>query len=83
MIWPTEAKTVYLSPRYLLIVFAFEGDSTTIRVLFLADNVDGFEAMDQSLKEERLKKTLKKIGVEEQKTNFTVIHGETVPGTTF
>ena len=29
-----------LSPRYLLIVFAFEGDSTTIRVLFLADRIE-------------------------------------------
>ena len=29
---------VYLSPRYLLIVFAFEGDSTTIRVVFTDNN---------------------------------------------
>ncbi len=26
--WPTLDLTIYLSPRYLLIVFAFAGDST-------------------------------------------------------
>src|SRR5437867_395801 len=29
LMWPTEASTLYWAPRYLLIVFAFEGDSTT------------------------------------------------------
>src|SRR5262249_34110520 len=28
LIWPTEAMTLKSLPRYLLIVFAFDGDST-------------------------------------------------------
>jgi hypothetical protein len=28
MMWPIEASTTYSEPRYLLIVFAFAGDST-------------------------------------------------------
>ena len=30
--WPTEDEMIYLSPRYLLIVFAFDGDSTITNV---------------------------------------------------
>src|SRR5690606_41567557 len=32
--WPNEASTLKLRPRYLLIVFAFAGDSTTTTSIF-------------------------------------------------
>ena len=33
--WPTDAMTLYLEPRYLLIIFAFDGDSTTSSVFLV------------------------------------------------
>jgi hypothetical protein len=34
--WPTDASTVKSFPRYLLIVFAFAGDSTITSDLLIA-----------------------------------------------
>src|SRR5271154_2237454 len=36
LMWPTEASTVKSFPRYLLIVFAFAGDSTITSDLLIA-----------------------------------------------